>query len=52
MTQENQAEDNKVSLSSSMETAAAAIAARCHEDPDFAKRLRGSESGVGRDGRQ
>ena len=46
MTNENQAEDNKVSLPSSMETAAAAIASRCHEDPDFAKRLRADPKAV------
>ena len=33
-------QNNKVNLSSSMETAAAALAARCYGDPDFAKRLR------------
>ena len=46
MTNENQAQDNKVSLSSSMETAAAAIASRCYEDPDFAKRLRADPKAV------
>ena len=33
-------QDNTVNLSSSMEAASAALAARCYGDPDFAKRLR------------
>ena len=33
-------QENKVILSPSMESAAAAIASRCYEDPDFSKCLR------------
>lgn len=33
-------QNDTVNLSSSMETASAAVAARCYGDPDFAKRLR------------